>query len=382
MKKKELKVALIHDFLNQYGGAEKTLEALCEIFPEAPIYTIVYDRERMHGKFENKKIYTSFFQKFPKFLRRNIKFLMFMLPTATETFNLREYDLVISSSGAWSKGIVVKPKTTHIAYIHSPMRFVWDYNEKYLRETRKEKLGFLIRPILSYFRLWDRLAADRPDYLIANSNYTKRRIEKYYRRESKVIYPPVNHKTLDIKYEAENLQNVTHKISSIKYFLIVSRLSPYKKISVAIEAFSKLGLPLLIVGEGNQRKYLESIAGKNIKFLGWQSDEKISRLYENARAFIFPGVDDFGIAPAEAMTFGVPVIAIREGGVEEIVEEGRNGEFFDEATPEVLSDGVRRFIAQEEKYDKNYIRQSVEKFSKERFKKEIKEYINHVTQNI
>ncbi|MDO9230984.1 MAG: glycosyltransferase [bacterium] len=363
-----LRVALVHDFLNQYGGAEKVLEALCEMFPKAPIYTLLYDKEKMQGKFSNREIHTSFLQKLPKFFRRRFKYFLPFLPTAPESFDLREYDLVISSSGAWSKGIITRLDTMHIAYIHSPMRFVWDYNEKYLRDERKEKLGFIIRPVLSYFRIWDKLAADRPDHIIANSKYTRSRIKKYYRRESEVIYPPVPSPPTPLPNTGEG--------GNKDYFLVVSRLSAYKKIDKAIEAFNKLELPLVIVGTGKEEKRLKKIAKKNIKFVGYQKDEKLPEIYENARAFIFPGVDDFGIAPVEAMMHGIPVIAIKDGGVVEIIEEGKNGEFFESAMPEVIADGVRRFCENEKNYEKNYIKQSVEKFNKERFKKEIIEYIN------
>lgn len=367
MKKKDLRVALVHDFLNQCGGAEKVLEVLCEMFPEAPIYTILYEKDKMHGKFKERVIYTSFFQKFPKIFRRRFKLFSFLLPVVPETFDLREYDLIISSSGAWSKGIIARLNTLHIAYIHSPMRFAWDYNNKYLKEERKEKLGFFIRPMLSYFRLWDRLAADRPDYLIANSKYTKERIKKYYRRESEVIYPPVS------------IESGAGTEKSEKYFLIVSRLSAYKKIDVAIEAFNKLGLPLLIVGEGKEKNRLEMMAEKNVKFMGWISEKELPGIYKNARAFVFPGVDDFGMAPATAQVLGIPVIALKKGGAMEIVEEGKTGELFDSSTPEVLADSVRRFLERENIYDSEYIKRSAEKFGKERFKKEISEFIERVT---
>lgn len=185
-----LKVALVHDFLVQFGGAERALETLCEMFPKAPVYTLLYDKEKMKGKFENKEIRTSFLQKFPRFLRKRYQYLLPFFPVAVETFDLRDFDLVISSSSAWGKGIVTKLNTIHIAYIHSPMRFVWDWNEKYLSEDRKEKFKFLVRPFLSYLRIWDKMASERPDFLIANSKYTQSRINKYYRRNSTIIYPP------------------------------------------------------------------------------------------------------------------------------------------------------------------------------------------------
>jgi glycosyltransferase involved in cell wall biosynthesis len=386
MNIKDKKIAIVHDFLNQYGGAEKVLEVLCEIFPEAPIYTLLYDKKGMRGKFENREIHTSFLQKFPKFLRKKPMYLLPFLSTAPETFDLRDYDLVISSSGAWSKGIVTKLDTIHIAYIHSPMRFAWDYNERYLKEERKEKLAFLIRPILSYLRLWDKLASDRPDYLIANSRYTQSRIKKYYRRDSQVIYPPVFIGHSDPPAGGEescgtgSFTSVQDDISK-KYFLIVSRLSAYKKIDKAIEAFNKLELPLVIVGTGKQEKYLKKIAKDNIKFLGFQKDEDLAELYKNARAFIFPGVDDFGMAPVEAMMYGVPVIAIKEGGAVEIIEEGKTGEFSQSQKAEVIADAVRRFCENEKNYDKEYIIKSVERFSKERFKKEIEGYIEKIISN-
>lgn len=374
---KDLKVALVHDFLVQYGGAERVLEVLCEMFPEAPIYTLLYDKDRMRGKFADRIIIPSFLQKFPKFLRRRYKYLLPLMPTAPETFDLRDFDLVISSSGAWSKGIVTRLNTVHISYIHSPMRFVWDANEGYLRQQEKySKINFFARIILNYVRVWDRMAADRPDYLIANSNYTKARIKKYYGRESTVIYPPVivnNQETRN-----NNQKNPNYQSPITNYFLIVSRLSPYKKIDAVVEAFNKLELPLLVIGEGSQEKYLKKIAKDNVKFLGWQGDEKIREYYAGARAFVFAGVDDFGIAPVEAMSFGVPVLAIRKGGVKETVIEGKTGEFFDAATPEVIADGVRRLMENEKNYDKNFIINRAQEFSKERFTKEFGEYIEKI----
>jgi glycosyltransferase involved in cell wall biosynthesis len=391
---KDLKVALVHDFLLYYGGAEKALEALAEMFPEAPIYTLLYDKERMRGKFTGRDIRTSFLQKFPKFLRKHHKWLLPFYPTAPETFNLREYGLVISSSGAWSKGIVTKLNTKHIAYIHSPMRFVWDYREEYLAQSQKSKIKikkFFTRIFLSYLRIWDRLAAERPDYLIANSKYTRERIKKYYRRESIVINPPAINLESVIASKAKQSRNNTNTgIAAVatlprneknSYFLIVSRLSPYKKVDLAIEAFNKLELPLVVIGEGGQEKYLRKIAGKSIKILGWQSEEKLAEYYSRARAFIFPSLDDFGITAVEAMSYGLPIVAYRHGGVREIVVEGVTGEFFNAQTPEVLADGVRRFMENEEKYDREIIKKQAEKFSAERFKKEFREYINKVINN-
>jgi glycosyltransferase involved in cell wall biosynthesis len=259
------------------------------------------------------------------------------------------------------------------------MRFVWDYNERYLK-----KPSIFTRFVFNYLRIWDRMAADRPDYLIANSKYTQKRIEKYYRRESTVIYPPVSNVLDVLTVQNDQLEQAKqyNKQSDIKlehdYFLVVSRLSPYKKVDIVVEAFNKLGLPLVIIGTGKQEKYLRKIAQANIKILGWQREETIQKYYKNTLGFIFPCEDDFGIASVEAMCSGVPVIAYRKGGVCETVQEGVTGEFFDTQTPEVLADGIRRFMLNKDKYDKNVITKRAEEFSKERFKREFQEYINKI----
>jgi len=368
-----LRVALVHDFLVDLGGAERVLEAMAEMFPEAPIYTLIYDKEKTKGKFSGRDVHTSFLQKFPGFLKRRRKLLLPFLPVAPETFDLRDFDLVVSSSGAWSKGIISRLNTIHISYMHSPMRFVWDKNEEYLLEQKKAGItNFFSRLVTSYIRLWDKMAADRPDYLVSNSIYTKKRLQKYYGRESEVIYPPVNH-------VAYNMKRGT--VSEKKYFLVVSRLSPYKKIDNAILAFNKLRLPLVIVGTGSQEKYLRSIAGQNVKFFGWQSDEKLSEIYAGARAFVFPGVDDFGIAPVEAMNHGIPILAVKKGGIVEIIEERKTGEFFDFDAPYKIVDCVNKFVEKESYYDKKYIQESAKKFSKEKFKEELERYVDQITRS-
>jgi glycosyltransferase involved in cell wall biosynthesis len=393
---KDLKVAIVHDFLVQNGGAEKVLEVIAEMFPEAPIYTLLYDKEKMYGKFEGKDIRPSYLQKFPKFLRHRYRWLLPFCMVAPETFNLREFDLVISSSGAWAKGIVTKLNTIHISYIHSPMRFVWELNHNSQFTTRNSIRGFFVKLLFNYLRIWDRLAADRPDYLVSNSKYTQERVKKYYRRDSNVIYPPVEIKS--------KIQNPKSQINSppkadqslaenfnppaggqnskiTNYFLIVSRLSPYKKVDLVVKTFNKLGLPLVIIGEGRQEKYLRKIAGKNIKILGWQNEENLRKYYSNARAFIFPAVDDFGITMVEAMNYGIPVIALRKGGAVEIIQENITGEFFNSQTMEILADAVRRFIKDEKKYDQEEIKKRAREFSKERFIKEFGEYIDSVILN-
>ncbi len=396
MNIKDLKVALVHDFLDQYGGAERVLEVLAEMFPKAPIFTLLYDKEKMSAQggpalsWLNREIHTSFLQKFPKFWRQRKKWLLPFMPTAPETFNLRDFDLIITSSGAWSKGIVTRLNTVHISYLHSPMRFVWDSNEEYLQEKEgSKKIGFLARIILNYIRVWDKVAADRPDYLISNSIHTKRRVKKYYGRESQVIYPPVNtqHVTCNTQHNKnpsltlplEKGENTTnYQLPTTNYFLVVSRLSAYKKIDKIIEAFNKLELPLLIVGEGAEEKNLKVIAEKNISFLGFQNEADLQKIYAGARAFIFANEDDFGIAPVEAMSCGVPVLALRKGGVLETVIEGKTGEFFNSNEPEIIADSVRRFIEKESNYDRETIKKRANEFSRKIFVENLEGFINKI----
>jgi glycosyltransferase involved in cell wall biosynthesis len=247
-------------------------------------------------------------------------------------------------------------------------------------------------PILHYFRMWDKISADRVNYFIANSKTTAEKIKKYYSRDSKIIYPPVDiaqkchpefiSESVDAAEQnndqiLDQAQN-DKEVKTQNYFLIVSRLSPYKRIDLAIKAFNKLELPLIIIGEGRQKKDLQKIARKNIKFLGFQQKEKIQQYYQNCRAFIFPGEDDFGITACEAMSFGKPILAYRKGGLTETMVESSTCEFFDGPAPELLADGVRRLMENEKKYNSDKIKKQAEKFSKERFEKEIKEYVKQI----
>ncbi|OGZ35398.1 MAG: hypothetical protein A3A94_00435 [Candidatus Portnoybacteria bacterium RIFCSPLOWO2_01_FULL_43_11] len=401
---KDLKVALVHDYLVRFGGAERVVLALRKIFPEAPIYTLLYDEKKMGGFFRGAEIRTSFLQKFPKFLRKHYQVLAPLMPSAVETLDLREFDLVISSSSAFSKGLVLRPKTVHVCYCHNPTRFLWDYSHEY-----QSRWPSLKKILFHYLRLWDKSAANRVDYFLANSKITALRIKKYYGREAKVIYPPVGMATRQMSSGSVNFPqrgkftrglrslvalsdtmparsaSVPEGIlpslqeqSSVEYFLIVSQLTPYKRIDLAIEAFNKLELPLVIIGEGKDRKRLESLAKENIKFLGFLPDEIISQYYQNCAAFIFSGEDDFGLAPVEAMSFGKPVLAYRAGGATETILEGMTGEFFDDLASESLADGVRRLKMNLKNYSPLVIKKRAEKFSEERFEKEIVEFADKI----
>jgi len=376
-----MKVVLVHDYLIRFGGAERVFLELVKMFPEAPIYTILYDKEKMGEWFAPEKVRVSFLQKFPKWWRTRHKYLLPFLPLAPETFDLREFDLVISSSSAFAKGVVTRPKTIHINYCHNAARFLWDYSHDYLRE---QNLGswreLAVKLFLNYLRIWDRAASKRVDYFLANSRATAARIKKYYRREAKIIYPPVELPKFTYWLVPENSDSQQNKIEE-NYFLIVSQLTPYKKIDVAIEAFNKLELPLVIVGEGPQKEYLQKIAKQNIKFIGWAPDYLIGNYYRGCLAFIFPGEDDFGMAPVEAMKYGKPVLAFNAGGAKETVLAGITGEFFETQTPEVLADGVRRLRENLPRYSSLVIRKWAEKFSAEKFQTEMLEFINKVLYN-
>ncbi|MBI2439128.1 MAG: glycosyltransferase [Candidatus Moranbacteria bacterium] len=366
-KHRQKKIALVHDFLVSYGGAERVFQVMAEMFPDAPIYTLLADQEIVTRYFPGREVRVSWLCRLPKFLKKRYRFFLPFFPAAVEAFDLRDFDLVLSSSGAWGKGIVTRLDTTHIAYLHSPMRYAWDYHEQYLAEiasrSGKKKPGIFTRLLLSYMRLWDRQAAERPDILLANSQYTQARIEKYYRRKSTVLYPPV---TLSRSFSA-----FAKEVSRGDYFLLVSRLTRSKKVDVAIEAFNKLGISLVIVGSGREENCLREQARKNITFMGFVDDEKLATLYAGARALIFPSEEDFGMTAVEALSFGTPVIAFDYGGVREIVEIGKTGETFHAQTPEVLAEGVRRFLQREGTYDESMMKQSAKRFSQERFQTEL-----------
>lgn len=357
-----MKIALVHDYLIRMGGAEKVLLSLHKIFPQAPIYTLFYNKHNMRPYFPNVEIRTSFLQRTP-LLKNHHRWALPFIPPAVENFDLREFDLVISSCNAYVKGLVLRPKVVHICYCHSPTRFLWDYAYKY-----KSPFPALQKMILHYQRMWDRAAANRVDHFIANSQTTASRIKKHYGQQAKVIYPPVG---LDNWLPAAQ--------SSSGYYLIVTQLTPYKNIDIAVDAFNKLELPLVVVGEGKDKKRLQKMAKKNIKFLGWQSEKAVKRFYKNCSAFIFPGEDDFGIAPVEAMSYGKPVLAYGKGGATESIIEGVTGEFFEDPVSESLADGIRRLRMNMANYSSLVIRKRAERFSEERFKREIERFVKEKT---
>lgn len=356
-----MKTALVHDYLTQFGGGERVLKALCELFPDAPVYTLIYDEKLTGRVFRDKEIHTSFLQKLP-LSKRNHRLYPLLMPLAVEQFDLSYFDVVISSSASFAKGIVTKPHTLHISYCSTPTRFLWDDSHRYIDEFKYPwPIKKLIPLFVSYLRIWDKEAALRVDKFIANSNFIKNRILKYYKRDSEVIYPPVD------THKYKILENVGD------YFLMVGRMVAYKRFDLAIKVFNAINKPLKIVGDGPERKRLEKMAGSNIEFLGLVSEYKMPEIYGRAKALVFPQEEDFGIVPLEAMAAGRPVIAYKGGGALETVIENRTGIFFDEQTEIDLVNAVGRF--EFTKFDPDFIRQHALKFDKEVFKRRILELV-------
>jgi len=372
-----MKVALVHDHLAQDGGAEKVLKVFADMFPEAPIYTLLYDKKNAEKYYKGRKIETSVIQKLPGGIKHYQWYMPFM-PMAVEFFDLGSYDLVISDASAFAKGVITKPDSLHICYCHTPTRYIWSDTHQYISELKYNKyLKKIIFLVLNYIRLWDRQAADRVDKFIANSKTVKRRIKKYYRRNSVVIYPPVEVDKFKISENIEKLSFVPQGGTSAgKYFLIGCRLAPYKRVDIVIEAFKKLDLKLKIFGDGIDLPRLQKIAGnaENIEFLGRVTEEEKARLYSRAQAFLHPQEEDFGITPVESMASGRPVIAFRKGGATETVVEGKTGIFFETQTPEVIIEAVKNF----DKYNWNpqKIREHAKQFSEENFRKKIREFVD------
>jgi glycosyltransferase involved in cell wall biosynthesis len=357
-----MKVALVHDYLNQMGGAERVVMAFHELFPDAPIYTSIYDPARVDVAFRKMDIRTSFMQKFPLVTKHHQPYLPFY-PTAMEQLDLRGYDLVLSSSSAFGKGVITRPETLHICYCHTPMRWCWNYREY----VEREQLGKVACGILPFFitglRIWDQVSANRVDHFIANSPAVAERIRKYYQREAMYIPPPV---------EASRFP-FDPTLQPGNYFLILSRLVPYKRIDLAIQACNQLRLPLVIIGGGRDLERLKQLAGPTIRFLGRLPDEQVIYYYAHCRAFLFPGEEDFGITPLEAQACGRPVIAYGAAGALASVIEGVTGVFFREQTIESLVATLTSF--DEKQFNPTTIRNHALEFDTPRFHQRILQFI-------
>jgi glycosyltransferase involved in cell wall biosynthesis len=361
-------VALVHDWLTGMRGGEKVLEDLCVLFPEADVFTLVHVPGSVSATIERRTVRTSFLQRLPWAAKRYRHYLPLM-PWAAEALDLRGYDLVVSSSHCVAKGVRPAPGAVHVCFCHTPMRYIWDQYDAYFAPGRAPLLTRLAMALARRpLQRWDVSSSRRVDAFIANSRYVADRIRRFYGRDARVVHPGVD---LD-RYPAVGARDDG-------FYLLVTALVPYKRADAAVLAFNGLGLPLRVIGSGPEERRLRSLAGPGVEFLGWADDEALRRNYESCRALIFPGEEDFGIVPLEAMACGKPVIALGRGGaLETVVAPGdpggraATGLFFDDPDPRALADAVRRFEASRGSFDARRIREHALTFGRDRFRRELK----------
>ncbi len=357
-----MKIALVHDYLIQDGGAERVLQVFQDMWPEAPTFALLHDPKRVGRAFDGKDIRTSFLQGVP-FALRKYKWFLPLMPAATEHHNLNDYDVVLTSTSAFAKGVITRPETLHLCYCHTPTRYLWSDTHSYVNELGLPRpIKKLMPYMLSGLRVWDRHAAERVDRFIANSETVKRRIRKYYQRDSRVIHPPVETARFSIAPRVGD------------YYVAGGRLVTYKRFDVIVQAFNKLGRPLKIFGEGPEMAKLRAMAKKNIEFLGKVSETDKAELYRRGLAYLHPQEEDFGITAVEAMASGRPVIAYRRGGAQETVVEGVTGEFIEEQSWEELANLIIRF--RPEDYDPRAIREHAKKFDTGLFQEKIRDLVD------
>lgn len=351
-----MRVALVHYWLVNWRGGEQVLRALADLYPQADIFTHVYDEQLVAERFPGHTVTTSFIGKLPAARKLYQKYLPLM-PMALEQLDLRQYDLVISSESGPAKGVVTHPYARHICYCHSPMRYVWDMYHEYMAPYGKLSRA-MFAPLMHYMRNWDQLSAQRVDAFVANSRFVAQRIRKYYGRKAGVIYPPVAVDSFAASGERSD------------FFLWVGQLVRYKRPDILVDAFNRLGLPLVVIGEGEMLPELKARARSNIKFLGRQPFDVLRQHYATCRALVFPGVEDFGIVPVEAMASGAPVIALSAGGALETVVHGRTGVLYEDASEAGLVEAVADFCKSGSLDSSQAIREHALSFSTERFKAE------------
>lgn len=362
------RVAIVHDYLTQFGGAERVLLALMKLFPHAPVFTLVYDRNKLPVAVEEGRLKTSFLQRLP-LARRHYRYFPLLMPLAVEQFDFSNYELVLSATHSFGKGVITGSETLHISYCFTPTRYVWDDSHRYVREFSRSTLFQRFAPLaLSYIRLWDYFAAQRVDTYITLSRYVARRIAKYYHRTARVVPPPVGVDRFKTWARLSGRQ-AEHG----NYYLIVSRLVPYKRVDLAIEACEKLGRRLLIAGVGPEEEALRKVAKRTTTFLGFVGEEELPALYSGARALLFPQEEDFGITPLEAAACGKPTIALRAGGAVETIKELRTGLFFEEQTVEALAQAIQQF--ETAYWDAKLIRRHAQRFSEQLFERRLQRVI-------
>lgn len=324
-----MRVAIVHDYLNQTGGAERVVESFHRLWPDAPIFTSLADRDAMPRSLRDADIRVSWMQRVPGW-RRHFRAYLPLYPFAIESFDLRGYDLIISSSSAWAKAVQAPAGAVHVCYCHTPMRWVWDYDRYVEREGFGPITRGLLKPVIGWLRAWDVRTATRPTHLVVNSRVVQERVQRCWGRSSELLHPPVETERFSIGSGAGRAH------------LVVARLAHYKRIDLAVAAFTKLGWPLDIIGDGPARASLEAMAGPTVRFLGRVDDAGVARAMRECQALIFPGIEDFGITPLEANASGRPVIAFGGGGALETVRDGTTGVLFAEQTPDALAAAVQR----------------------------------------
>jgi glycosyltransferase involved in cell wall biosynthesis len=352
------RVALVHDFLIDLRGAERAFAAICDAWPEADVFTAIYDERGTEGRFASRRPRTSFLQRVRP-TSRTFRPLLPLYPHAIESFDLRGYDTVISSSSAWAHGVLVDPEATHVCYCYNPFRYAWSEREATLR-ARNPLTRPLLRLLLNRWRQWDWIAAQRVDRYVAISRLTATRIRRYFGRESTVLHPPVEIGRFRPAPVGE-------------HYMVLGELMAHKRVDVAVRAFNALRLPLLVVGDGPELRRLRRLAGPTVRFTGRVSDERVAELLPRARALVVTATEEFGIAAVEALAAGRPVIAVGQGGVRESVVEGETGTFFELSDPQALADAVRRFDPLA--IDPRACRAAAERFGPERFRVELKRIV-------
>jgi len=364
------KIAIVYDWIDKWGGVERVLLNLHEMFPEAVFYTSYFDEIKAEWA-KDLNIKTSFLQKFPDFIKKSRILSFIFYPFAFESFDFSGYDLVISITSSFAKSIITKPRTKHICYLLTPTRYLWSHKQDYIKNNL---INYLISGYLDMFKNWDLVVSQRPDKIVSISETVRERCKKYYKRDSEVMYPGFDVEYWKgIKSEIRNPKfetNSKFKILNSKFFLVISRLEPYKRVDLAIKVFNRLNKQLVIIGEGSKEKKLKQIAGKNITFLSKLSDVELGSFYSSAQALIMPQEEDFGYVSLEAQLFGCPVLAYKKGGVLETIIENKTGIFFDNQDERSLSQAIERFnkIEYNLKSEAREIGLSnVEKFSKEKF---------------
>lgn len=367
-----MKIAIVHDWLVTYAGAERVLEQMLNIFPQADLYSLIDFLPSNQREFiMDKHVTTSFIQKLP-FAKKHYRQYLPLMPLAVEQLDLSAYDIVLSSSHAVAKGVITGPEQLHISYVHSPIRYAWDLQHQYLKESGLDKglKGWAAKWILHRIRQWDYRTSNGVDHFIANSRFIAKRILKVYRRESTVIYPPVDAEFFIFNEKKED------------FYFTASRMVPYKKIDLIVEAFSQMpDKKLVVIGDGPDFKKIKSISGKNIELLGFQPSDVLREYMQRARAFVFAAEEDFGIAPIEAQACGTPVIAYGKGGVRETIkgpeDEFPTGVFFDQQNVDAIKNTVQLFEKEyESKIDPRKCRENAMRFSPERFRKELSDFVN------